>query len=80
MRTVCSVDSWNSYFECVGVCVMIGCLILAECFFLQQANDGVRRLTNYAVMGVLGLVLLFASLIPVKKISSRWWRNALSRR
>ena len=25
--TLCSAASWNSYFECCGVCVMIGCLI-----------------------------------------------------
>ena len=77
LQTLCSVESWNAYFECVAVCVMIGCLVttLSVLFSHSEQTMKFAELTNYAVMGVLGLVLLFASVVTVKKISSRWWRS-----
>ncbi len=77
LRTICSVESWNSYFECAGVCVMIGCLITTLCVLWYHSEQTMvfAELTNYAVMGVLGLVLLFASMVTMKKVSSRWWRS-----
>jgi|EP01044_Picomonas_judraskeda_P010379 hypothetical protein len=76
LRALCNAESWNSYFECVGVCVMIGCLVTTLwVLFASDQTMEFAELTNYAVMAVLALVLLFASMVTVKKISSRWWRN-----
>lgn len=75
--TLCSAASWNSYFECCGVCVMIGCLITTLCVLFAHRQQSLKfaALTNYAVMAALGLVLFFASLVTVKKICARWWRD-----
>ena len=76
LSTLCSAQSWNSYFECVGVCVMIGCLVTTLwVLFSHSEQMEFAALTNYAVMAVLGVVLLFASMVTVKKISARWWRD-----
>jgi uncharacterized membrane protein len=76
-QAMCSAQSWNSYFECAGVCVMIGCLVTTLWVLFKQSGQTMEfaALTNYAVMAALGLVLFFASLVTVKKICARWWRD-----
>ena len=83
-RTLCSPASWNSYFECCGVCVMIGCLVTTLWVLFSDRREsrsdtegGMKfaELTNYAVMTALGFVLVFASLLTAKKICSRWLRD-----
>ena len=83
-RTLCSPASWNSYFECCGVCVMIGCLVTTLWVLFNDRREsrsdtegGMKfaELTNYAVMTALGFVLVFASLLTAKKICSRWLRD-----
>ena len=77
MHTLCNVESWNAYLECVGVCVMIGTLVTTLWVLVRNSEQTMEfaELTNYAVIGMLSLVLVFASIVTVKKISSRWWRN-----
>jgi hypothetical protein len=49
--------------------------LLCDCSFHRQQSLEFAALTNYAVMAALGLVLFFASLVTVKKICARWWRD-----
>jgi len=74
MRTLCSRESWTSYFELVGVAVMISCLMITLWQLHSSAppDNEPDGLTNYAVMAVLGAVLLVASLATLKKIVLRW--------
>lgn len=75
--SACSVRSWNSYCELVGVGIMCMCLITTLSVLWKHRNDKLEldNLTNYAVMLALGCVLFCASLLTMRKIFSRWWRD-----
>lgn len=56
---------------------MICCLVstLVVLFNHRQDQMAFDSLTNWAVMIVLGIVLFCASMVTVKKLAVRWWRD-----
>jgi hypothetical protein len=75
-ESVCSAHSWGSYCECLGVGMMICCLVTTLAVLYHHRKDPMAfdSYTNYAVMIAMGLVLVVASFCTLKKITSRWWR------
>ena len=73
---MCSAHSWGSYCECLGVGLMISCLVTTLAVLYHHRKDPMAfdSYTNYAVMIALGIVLVVASLCTLKKVVSRWWR------